>query len=176
MGLHRHKVIYVFIVLVLYLFQAIAVPPPGLRCYPPTAPLKPVDTSDCLSVIEMIREGDKTHAPINFSRDKQRGFKVPHNWLIDSCVVVIDLEDGQDAVMTMTDIAFAAAKIMAYCFGRKGLPDLGGRDNTGPDLGMMVILAGLRRHYSEPDSPFPRVPLRLGSQKNSSLSQQPETD
>ncbi|KAL9582473.1 MAG: hypothetical protein Q9212_003281 [Teloschistes hypoglaucus] len=171
MGLHRH-----FILLVLYIFQAIAVSPPGLKCYPPSAPLKPADIPDCQSVIDWIGEGDKTHAPINFSRDKQRGFKVPHNWQNDSCVVVIDVEDGQDAVMTMSEIAFAAAKIMAYCFGRRHLPDLGGRDNTGPNLGMMVILAGLRRRYPETDSPILNAPLQLPSQRNSSLSQQPETN
>ncbi|KAI4250899.1 MAG: hypothetical protein LQ352_005194 [Teloschistes flavicans] len=167
---------YVALVLILCVCQAIAVRPPGLKCYPSNAPLAPVTISDCLSVIEWINEGDKADAPINFSRDKQRGFKVPHNWLNDSCVVVIDVEDGRDMTMTMAQIAFAAAKIMAYCFGRHGLPDLGGRDNAGPELQMMVILAGLkRRSPSNLGDPLPNMPLQLGSQWNNTLSEQHDT-
>ncbi|KAL8704540.1 MAG: hypothetical protein Q9201_002314 [Fulgogasparrea decipioides] len=138
------------------------------------APLKPVELADCASLITMILDGDKKDAPMDFSRDPRRGFGVPHHWRNSTCVIVIDLTDGVDSTMKLSEIAFTAAKIAAFCMSSHDKPHLGGRELAGPDLTMLVIMAGLKKAQelailsSDP-------PLRLDWQGNSSLSSEQET-
>ncbi|KAL8724023.1 MAG: hypothetical protein Q9181_007021 [Wetmoreana brouardii] len=156
---------------ILYLLRAVAAVP---QCYPPNTPLKPVDMADCASLIDTIFEGDKTDAPMDFSRDPRRGFEVPHHWRNDTCVIVIDLIDGVDITMKLAEIAFSAAKIGAFCIGQHGKHRLGGRELAGPDLKMLVIMAGLKK-ARELAVPSSDPPLRLNRQGNSSLNSEQET-
>ncbi|KAI4289815.1 MAG: hypothetical protein L6R35_000922 [Caloplaca aegaea] len=107
----------------------------------------------------MIGEGDKSSAPMRFSRNADRGFKVPHHWVSSSCVVIIDLVEGKDDTMKLSEIAFTAALISSLCVGRPGLPDLGGSDLAGPRMSMKVVVAGRQKKLSE-----------FARQGNSSLS------
>lgn len=112
------------------------------RCYPSDAPLLPAVTKDCTSIVDMMLKGDKSHAPMHFSRKAGRGFKVPHRWAYGSCVVVIDLAEDAEDTMSMSTIANTALGIMHLCVDRPGLPSLGGREYTGPKDKMLVLLAG----------------------------------
>ena len=78
-----------------------------------------------------------------YSRDPKRGFKVPHSWSSDSCVLIIDTIGDIDQTLRLTDIAFTATLIEALCIGRPDRPDLGGRGTAGPDDKLSVILGGL---------------------------------
>ena len=112
------------------------------RCYPSDSPLLPAVAADCASIVDMMLEGDKRHAPMHFSRKPGRGFQVPHRWVNSTCVVVIDLVGDEEDTMSMWQIAMAATWILNLCVGRPGRPSLGGREYTGPKDAMLVLLAG----------------------------------
>ncbi|KAL8989723.1 MAG: hypothetical protein Q9177_001451 [Variospora cf. flavescens] len=119
------------------------------RCYARNVPLLRPTPRDCASIIDMIGEGDKSSAPMHFSRNADRGFKVPHHWVSSSCVVIIDLVEGKDDTMKLSEIAFTATLISSLCVGRPGLPDLGGSDLAGPRMSMKVVVAGRQKKLTE---------------------------
>lgn len=170
-GASRSNTMLVIIFLFLCYLRAIVGLP---RCYPYSSPLKPAALEDCLSLIDMVHEGDKVHAPMVFSHDPKRGYKVPHHWSNNTCVLIIDLLDGIDATMKLSEIAFTAATIIALCVGRPGQPHLGGRDLAGPSQKMDVILAGMKK-YQEPEPSSLNSSLQLGGRGNSSLSNMDQT-
>ncbi|KAL8825785.1 MAG: hypothetical protein Q9170_007659 [Blastenia crenularia] len=131
------------------------------RCYPPSAPFRKPALDDCASVIEMMMEGDKTGAPMHFSRDPSQGFEVPHYWINTTCTVAIDLVKTEEAIVKLSEIAFTAATIMHLCIGRPGRSNLGGSDLTGPWQNMKVIVGG-RKRYSGLIEPELISTLRLG--------------
>lgn len=138
------------------------------RCFRRDVPLHRPNPKDCQDLIKMITVGDKASAPINFSRNLGRGFKVPHHWVQDSCVVIIDLLEDKDEIMKLTEIAFAAQLVSAICIGRPGYPDLGGSELAGPRMGMKVAVAGRQKKVES-------TTLETGWQGNNSLSDRPET-
>lgn len=112
------------------------------QCYPPDAPLLPAVTKDCTTIIDMMLAGDKSQAPMRFSRIAGQGYQVPHRWVYGSCVVLIDLVEVAEDTMSISTIANTALGIMHLCVGRAGTPGLGGREYTGPKDKMLVLLAG----------------------------------
>lgn len=122
----------------------------------------------------MISEGDKASAPMTFSRDPKRGFQVPHHWLNDTCVVIIDLVKDQDDTMKLSEIAFTSALIMNLCIARPGHANLGGSELSGPALSMKVIVAG-RQKAKEVEGSGGSPTLEIGWQGNSSVSGVHET-
>ncbi|KAI4186911.1 MAG: hypothetical protein LQ346_005598 [Caloplaca aetnensis] len=124
----------------------------------------------------MITEGDKSSAPMRFSRDADRGFQVPHGWRSGSCTVVIDLLKDEDATMKLSEIAFTAALVLHICIGRPGHPNLGGSDLAGPSRSMKVIMAGPKKEL-ELDGEHPTLALALerNGNGNSNLSTEHDT-
>jgi len=51
--------------------------------------LTPIIYKECREVIVKIPMGDKSLAPLVFSRSSTAGFKVPESWQYGSCVVAI---------------------------------------------------------------------------------------
>ncbi|KAL8934524.1 MAG: hypothetical protein Q9216_005868 [Gyalolechia sp. 2 TL-2023] len=137
------------------------------RCYPPSTPVRKPAFEDCASVIDMMLEGDKTSAPMHFARDPNRGFRVPHQWINETCGVQIDLVTTDEDTMKLSEIAFAAATIMHICVGRAGQANLGGIEMAGQWQTMKVILGGKKTVPNFLDSELDS-PLQLGSQENSS--------
>ncbi|KAL9053246.1 MAG: hypothetical protein Q9206_004005 [Seirophora lacunosa] len=135
------------------------------RCYARDVPILRPLPKDCARIIDLMGVGDKSSAPINFSRSPGQGFKVPHHWVAGSCVVIIDLVDGKDDTMKLSEIAFTAALISSICVGRPGHLDMGGSDLAGPRMSMKVVVAGRRKNV-----------LEIARQGNSSLSSEHETD
>lgn len=124
------------------------------QCYPLDAPLLPAVTKDCTTVVDMMLAGDKSQAPMHFSRKAGQGYQVPHRWIYGSCVVLINLVDEAEDTMSISTIANTALGIMHLCVSRPGTPGLGGREYTGPKDKMLVLLAGRtkRRQFGGPKS------------------------
>lgn len=100
---------------------------------------------DCVSVIDMMMEGDKTSAPMHFSHDPNQGFQVPHRWVNQTCLVQIDLVDKNEDTMKLSEIAFTAVTIMELCVDQPGHPNLGGSGTAGRSRSMKVVVAGTTR-------------------------------
>lgn len=115
------------------------------RCLPAGSPVTRPSIKDCTDIINMITEGDKSSAPMRFSRHPGRGFQVPHGWRSGSCTLVIDLIKDEDDTLKFSEIAFTAAVVMQFCIGRPAYPNLGGSDLAGPSHNMRVIMAGPKR-------------------------------
>ena len=159
-------------VLVPFFLSTVQASPP--RCYPPDAPFNKPKFDDCASLIDLIVVGDKASAPMQFSRDPQRGFRVPHGWINDTCTIVIDLWNGKDDTMKLTEIAFTAATVMHFCIGRSGHPNLDGRGFAGPTMSMTVILGGKKLVKETIDQQRNSI-QQPGRQTNSSLTVDDQT-
>lgn len=139
------------------------------QCYPSIVPVVKPKLDDCVSVVDMIQEGDKSSAPMQFSRDSARGFRVPHYWVNNTCSVKIDLVGRDEDTMKLSEIAFVAASILYLCIGRPGHPNLGGIDMAGPWLTMRVMVGGHKRVPSYLDSEL-NLPTHPGVHSNESLT------
>ena len=119
--------------------------PECLQQRPHLPVLFPPKLDDCFIVARFIGHGDKSTAPITFSRDSQAGFQVPYGWdnLPGTCVVHIDMvsEDNEDT-FPMIKIAHKVADIIEECLLDPRLPNLGGRDLVGPKQEMKVYVSG----------------------------------
>jgi len=85
-----------------------------LRPHPLHPPI--ISPADCTNAITLLRIGDKTHAPMHFSRHHDTGFALPHRWHSGSCVVAMDMqsEDDEDD-FPIEDVALAAEAIVTQC-------------------------------------------------------------
>ncbi|KAL8900946.1 MAG: hypothetical protein Q9207_005443 [Kuettlingeria erythrocarpa] len=123
----------------------------------------------------MITEGDKSSAPMRFSRHADRGFQLPHGWRNGSCTVVIDLLKDEDVTMKLSDIAFTAALVLHICIDRPGHPDLGGSDLAGPSRNLRVIMAGPKKEQEVDGAhPNPALALERNGIGNSNLNTEHE--
>lgn len=88
-----------------------------ITCLPPH-PLHPpiMFPTDCANAIALLRIGDKSHAPMHFSRQPDARFYVPHHWFSRSCTVAIDmLHEYDEDVFAMEEVARAAEAIVSAC-------------------------------------------------------------
>lgn len=111
------------------------------------APLFRADLQDCLAISEILLKGDKAHAPMHWSRVPGMGWKLPALWDIwgSSCFITMDMlpEYSDDVVVFAPDVvAKTAFNIIEWCQTSERLPHLGGREETGPELKAIVIMAG----------------------------------
>jgi hypothetical protein len=104
--------------------------------------LPPIIYKECREIIAQIHVGEKSLAPLVFSRSSSAGFKVPESWQHGSCVVTIDVK-GNDAHETSTfaEITKRAFSLMVECVIKE--PHLGGRSFVGDHDGLEVLLFGL---------------------------------
>lgn len=112
--------------------------------------LNPPIMLDCLNVASFIIHGDKSSAPMTFSRNPSRGFRVPYYWdhLPGTCVVYIDMISSADEdTFPMTWIASKVADIVETCLMDRPMPGLGGCDLVGPNQRMRVFMGGRLEHH-----------------------------
>lgn len=121
--------------------QCFAQPAPG------RPPLLRADLQDCLAIADIILKGDKAHAPMHWSRVSGMGWRLPTLWDIwgSSCFVSMDMlpeYEGDVVVFAPDVVAKTAVNIINWCQTSARLPRLGGREETGPELKTIVIMAG----------------------------------
>ncbi|KAL8940073.1 MAG: hypothetical protein Q9216_003011 [Gyalolechia sp. 2 TL-2023] len=111
-------------------------PPPSIKRLPRA------DVTDCYSALQALLLGDKAMAPMHFTEDDQRGFKVPFAWGHDSCQIVINnITPHAEATFPIVLIAHLAAEIAEACI--VGTPaNLGGDVKLGAHGQFEVIVAG----------------------------------
>lgn len=104
--------------------------------------LKPTVYKECREIITKIPMGQKSLAPLVFSRDSTAGFKVPESWQYGSCVVTIDV-GGDDVHETSTFAAITkrAFALMVECGIKE--PHLGGRSFVGDHDRLEVLVLGV---------------------------------
>lgn len=82
-------------------------------------------------------------APIHFSQDERRGFKVPFAWPFNSCQIIINNRTpGAEETFSFALIAHLAAEIVEACvFDRPA--SLGGDVMLGDGDMFEVVVAGV---------------------------------
>ncbi|KAL8799585.1 MAG: hypothetical protein Q9200_007505, partial [Gallowayella weberi] len=95
----------------------------------------------CADAIKELAKLDKAHAPINFSRKRGVGYKVPDSWRERTCFIVIDMhsDDDEDDI-SFYEIAVEAGVIAGACVLQE--PHLGGTTPVGPKKVMNVTIVG----------------------------------
>ncbi|MCJ1485057.1 hypothetical protein MMC06_005230 [Schaereria dolodes] len=107
------------------------------------------DGTDCVKAAMLIVGGDKSEAPIEFSRST--GFILPHRWFYESCTIFADVAHEHDIeIFTLTEIGTIALGIMVPCVGNPKFPGLGGRSLGGRENLIRVILMGTRHGPPSP--------------------------
>ena len=128
----------------------------GIDCFhapPPPNILYAPDGVDCINAATQLIKGDKADAPMQFSRDTELGFSVPHSWKNGTCVILIDLDNPRsETTFPLSAIGMAALGIMIHCVDN-AVHALGGRSFAGPQNSMKVLLLGCPK---DPVDPPPR--------------------
>ena len=91
--------------------------------------------------------GEKSLAPIVFGRSADVGYRVPHSWSHENCVVTIDVIDAGDKdVATFATVFKRAFDISVECVIKP--PHLGGKARIGENklLELAVIESNPRMH------------------------------
>lgn len=91
-------------------------------------------------------------APIMFSHDPSKGYKVPKTWVHGDCAVEIDLIDGVDEeVATFEHLGDIALGLAVFCV-EKTAPHLGGQAEIGSrnSLEVAVVRCGVSRNSTIP--------------------------
>lgn len=105
-----------------------------LDCFgqnPPGTPqLMPLTYTTCWQAVQSIPIHGKAFAPITFSRNPDAGFKVPHSWSHEGCVVIIDTVTADaEETTTFAEVFTRAFEISADCVINP--PHLGGKSLLG---------------------------------------------
>lgn len=113
----------------------------SIGCYgqnPPDEPqIKLITYKQCREVIGQIPIGEKGLAPVSFSRDSSRGYKVPDSWKFGNCEVVIDMAQGiEEEVATWAAILKRAFDIVIECVVHQ--PHLGGLSLLGANQNLKI--------------------------------------
>lgn len=117
-----------------------------IRCWiqpaPPATRLPKANVYDCYSALQAVLLGDKALAPMHFTEDARRGFKVPFAWGFDSCQIVINnVTPRAEDTFPMVLIAHLAAEITEACIYRTP-GNLGGDVKVGSHDQFEVLVSG----------------------------------
>ena len=114
---------------------------------PPSRPqLMPLTYVACKQAVLSIPLREKALAPITFSRNPDAGFRVPHSWSYEGCVVHIDMVEA-DAEETTTFAALfkRSFDIAVECVIKP--PHFGGKSKLGTTqmLEIAIIDSSIRK-------------------------------
>ena len=110
--------------------------------------LQPLTYTKCRQAVQNIPMGEKALAPITFSRNPDAGFRVPHSWSYEDCVVIVDtVDDDAEETTTFAAVFKRAFDLAVECVIKP--PHFGGRSRIGTE-GMLdiVIIESNSRKYS----------------------------
>ena len=121
-------------------------PPSGEE---PPAPL--IKTQDYREAKKLILIGDKVDAPMDFSRDETKGYRVPKVWENGGCVIVLHGVDQVDKsavdTFSLALVAHVAEKIIVDCVEGPSA-HIGEEAKLGPLEIFGIIVAGVVRDAS----------------------------
>ena len=123
-------------------------------CYsqnPPRQTQRPSTTyTVCTQAINRISTGRALDTPVVFGHSVKVGQSLPtefvHKGYYGSCVIKIDMEDGEQDTMTWNDIVFSAGKLRDECVAAP--PHLGGESKAGPRQLLDIKMYGLAKEKS----------------------------
>ena len=105
-----------------------------------------VELDECEEAKELILVGDKTFAPMDFSADETKGYKVPKVWGCGRCQVVLHALDVDPSIaedtFTLALVAQVASDIIEICIRRKP-SQIGGNAKLGPKKIFEVVVSGV---------------------------------
>lgn len=108
---------------------------------------------NCLKAVDYIpSQTQKAMAPIMFSHDPSKGYKVPKAWVHGDCAVEIDLINGVDGEVTTFDNLGTIALGLAVVCVEKTAPHLGGQAEIGSRSSLEIVI------------------IRWGASRNSTVS------
>ncbi|KAL8818957.1 MAG: hypothetical protein Q9223_002521 [Gallowayella weberi] len=118
-----------------------------INCFiQPPMPLKRLEfaeVKDCYVALQYLLRGDKTMAPIQFTIDERRGFRVPFAWAHDTCQVIINnLTPTSEETFSFALIAHLGAEITESCIWENGGRAIGGDVRVGNKELFEVVVAG----------------------------------
>ena len=130
-------------------------------CYsqnPPGQTQRPTTTySVCTQAIHRMSTGRHLDTPVVFGRAVKVGQLLPteffHRGFLGTCVIKIDMEDGERDTMTWNDVVVSAANLRDECVARP--PYLGGESKVGPRQLLNIQMYGIdneKIHMAAPGS------------------------
>ncbi|MCJ1471464.1 hypothetical protein MMC13_000103 [Lambiella insularis] len=125
----------------------------GIVCFDRTSPQaegrEKIETGDCNELPLIISQGDKVQAPMMFSRDREKGFKLPHALQHKSCMIGFDSTVGEDDIATLEDIAIALLEIIIECVANVDAYGFGGGQQVGERGHLSAIILGVKEGMVE---------------------------
>lgn len=120
--------------------------PPHLRPRLPSID----DVAECYIAQQYTLVGDRVMTKLLFSTDPSRGYEVPMNWAVNSCIIIVAAVGGQPSpsappvedYFQLVLVAHAAATIMHECITSMPVSSLGGQATIGDAQVFEVIVAG----------------------------------
>ena len=96
---------------------------------------------NCYQAVAYIpTDTDKSKAPIMFSHDPSKGYKIPKTWVHGDCAIEIDLKEGVDGeVATFDNVGNIALGLAVVCV-EKTPPHLGGLAQIGSEGALKVVV------------------------------------
>ena len=86
---------------------------------------------NCVTAINYIPQFDKSHAPISFAREADKGYEVPKYWVFRDCAVKLDVQNEDDVdEATFFNIKKTARGVTELCV-RFRYPHMGGITDVG---------------------------------------------
>lgn len=145
--------------LIVPLLNASALTTPQNGCYtqnPPGEPQRPDTTyTVCSQAINQMALGHALDTPVVFGRTVKVGHHLPDSFvqkgMFSSCVIDLDMEDGEEDTLTWREVIVHASNLRDYCVAIP--PHLGGEDRVGRRQLLDVKVYGL----SNDDSSNPAV-------------------
>lgn len=124
-----------------------------LLCWPqdPGGPgLPAINWRDCGPLVTSMREGDKRFAEMHFSRDENRGFKLPHTMAFRTCVIRLTFtyDDGQEDDYKFRELSSIADAVIRECVIKLGSLGVGGATHFGRYNKMTIMVRG--QQYEDP--------------------------
>lgn len=115
----------------------------SLACFaqnPGSGPqLEPLTYTVCRQAVQSIHLNEKALAPITFSQNPDAGFRVPHTWKHENCVIIIDVvEPDAEETTTFAAVFKRAHDLSVECVIRP--PHLGGRSRLGTTQKLEVLI------------------------------------
>ncbi|KAI4098257.1 MAG: hypothetical protein LQ339_006516 [Xanthoria mediterranea] len=118
----------------------------------PSRRLARVGIHDCYVALQYLLRGEKTMAPIHFTEDDRKGFRIPYAWGHGSCQVIIqNLIPRAEETFSFALIAHLGAEVTEACvMDRPG--SVGGEVKVGDRDLFQVIVAGTGNGGDEEDN------------------------
>ncbi|KAI4226786.1 MAG: hypothetical protein L6R36_002926 [Xanthoria steineri] len=142
----------------------------------PSRRLAKVGIHDCYVALQYLLRGEKTMAPIHFTEDDRKGFRIPHAWGHGSCQVIIqNLIPRAEETFSFALIAHLGAEVTEACvLDRPG--SVGGEVKVGDRNLFQIIVAGTGNGGERLNRDIQNAHISLLDPSTSSRSSLPSSD